>query len=373
MRYGSPPFRVAFCVSAFAILVLERRFRRLLARVVRSYGRNLRNVIIVGTSDAARDLSSKLGARDELGYAVVGAVEVHDRPDAGNGAVTAREPGDDGVLQRIEAAIAAQPIDEVFVAVPFDTCQALIRRIIAACEEQGVTVRVVAQLASLFWARARLDALGAQPVVTIYTGPPDTPRLLVKRAIDLAGATIGLLLCAPLFAAVAIAIKLDSPGPVFFAQERVGLNRRRFRAYKFRTMVVGAERMQAALEARNEAAGPAFKIRRDPRITRVGRWLRRLSIDELPQLANVWKGEMSLVGPRPLPARDVRRIDVRWHNRRFSVKPGITCLWQVQSRKPRFDEWMELDMQYIDNWSLALDLKILAKTIPAVISGEGAY
>ena len=131
--------------------------------------------------------------------------------------------------------------------------------------------------------------------------------------------------------------------------------------------------MQSALESLNEADGPVFKIEKDPRITRVGRWLRHMSIDELPQLVNVVKGEMSLVGPRPLPLRDVSRIDVRWHKRRFSVKPGITCLWQVNSRAPRFDEWIRADMEYIDNWSLALDLKILMKTIPAVLSGEGAH
>jgi lipopolysaccharide/colanic/teichoic acid biosynthesis glycosyltransferase len=160
---------------------------------------------------------------------------------------------------------------------------------------------------------------------------------------------------------------------VLFGQERVGLNRRRFRAYKLRTMVVGAERMQAQLEALNEAQGPVFKIQKDPRITRLGHWLRTTSLDELPQLLNVLKGEMSLVGPRPLPVRDVDRMDVRWHKRRFSVRPGITCLWQIMSREPRFDEWIRADMEYIDNWSLALDFKILAKTVPAVLSRQGAY
>jgi lipopolysaccharide/colanic/teichoic acid biosynthesis glycosyltransferase len=159
---------------------------------------------------------------------------------------------------------------------------------------------------------------------------------------------------------------------VFFAQERVGFNRRRFKLFKFRTMVPDAEARQAALEERNEASGPVFKIRNDPRITRVGAFLRRTSLDELPQFFNVLIGDMSLVGPRPLPLRDVERLDVRWHKRRFSVKPGITCLWQIGKRTPEFDDWIRSDMEYIDNWSLGLDLKILFKTIPAVLTSEAA-
>jgi lipopolysaccharide/colanic/teichoic acid biosynthesis glycosyltransferase len=151
------------------------------------------------------------------------------------------------------------------------------------------------------------------------------------------------------------------------------MNRRRFPAYKFRTMVAGAEQLQADLEHLNEAEGPVFKIQDDPRITRLGRVLRRFSLDELPQLVNVLMGDMSLVGPRPLPVRDVDLIDTRWHRRRFSVKPGITCLWQINSREPKFEEWIRSDMEYIDNWSLMLDLKILVKTIPAVIFGQGAH
>jgi lipopolysaccharide/colanic/teichoic acid biosynthesis glycosyltransferase len=169
-------------------------------------------------------------------------------------------------------------------------------------------------------------------------------------------------------------IRLDSPGPIFFYQERVGLNKRRFRLVKFRTMFDGANQQQQQLEHLNEADGPVFKIRSDPRVTRLGKLLRRYSIDELPQLFNVLKQDMSLVGPRPLPVRDVERIDKQGHKRRFSVKPGITCLWQVNGRSDvSFDHWVRLDLEYIDSWSLGLDMRILLKTIPAVVKGSGAY
>jgi exopolysaccharide biosynthesis polyprenyl glycosylphosphotransferase len=219
-----------------------------------------------------------------------------------------------------------------------------------------------------------VDELEGVPVVTIRSGPEDDWRLIIKRLIDVLGSAMFLLALAPVFGAVALLIRLDSPGPVFFAQERVGFNKRRFRLLKFRTMVDGADKQQARLEHLNEAGGPVFKIKGDPRITRVGKFLRRFSIDELPQLLNVLKGNMSLVGPRPLPLRDVERIDVTSHKRRFSIKPGITCLWQVNGRSNiGFDDWVRMDLEYIDKWSLVLDIMILLKTIPAVLKGPGAY
>ncbi|MCC6766457.1 MAG: sugar transferase [Deltaproteobacteria bacterium] len=375
--YVSSAFLVVFPLLAFAGLGIERRVLRAVARQVRSLGRNLRDVIIVGDGGPALEGAARLAQRDGLGYRVIEVLNVRAKlgPAQGNGrgAVngTPRVSGD--TLSELAALLESRPIDEVFLGLPLDGSEPLIRPIIALCEEQGITVRVVAHLAALDWGKASIDTLGEQPVITISSGPPDSLRLVAKRLIDLAGAGAGLLLLAPVMAAIAIAVKLDSGGPIFFVQERVGLNRRRFPAYKFRTMVVGAETLQADLEHLNEAEGPVFKIEQDPRCTRLGRLLRRLSLDELPQLVNVLMGDMSLVGPRPLPVRDVDRIDTRWHRRRFSVKPGITCLWQINSREPKFEEWIRSDMEYIDNWSLTLDLKILAKTIPAVISGQGAH
>jgi exopolysaccharide biosynthesis polyprenyl glycosylphosphotransferase len=362
LRVVTVPFQLGFMGLAFLGLGAERRFLRAVGRHVRRYGRNLRNVIIVGTGDQALEFTSKLARRDDFGYSVVGVIET-------NGAVNETQ----SVLRKVEALVEQWPIDEIFIGLPLDTAHALTRDLIGICEQLGITVRVLAHVASLHWARARIDELEGQPILTLYTGRPDSLALLLKRSIDIVGALVGLVVLAPLFGFVAFAIKLESDGPVFFRQKRVGLNRRRFRAIKFRTMVANAEALQSTLESANEAQGPVFKIANDPRVTRVGHWLRRLSIDEFPQLINVLKGEMSLVGPRPLPLRDASRIDVRWHKRRFSVKPGITCLWQVNSRQPKFDEWIRWDMEYIDNWSVGLDLKILARTIPAVWSGQGAH
>lgn len=362
-EFLNPAFLVTFGGITFAVLSIERRLLREISRRLRLMGRNLRNVVVIGTGDSTLELTARLARRNDYGYRVIGVIDC--------GGALGAEPAT--ALQLVGALVDNGQIDEVFMALPLDTSHALIGRIIAICEEQGITVRMATQVASLNWARALVDQVDGQPIVTVYTGPPDSPRLLVKRVIDIVGAAIGLLFFAPLFLLCALVIKLDSKGPVFFFQERVGFNRRRFRVFKFRTMATDAEVRQAALEQFNEASGPVFKIEKDPRVTRVGRFLRRTSIDELPQLVNVLKGSMSLVGPRPLPVRDVERMEVRWHRRRFSVKPGITCLWQVQSREPEFDEWIKSDMEYIDNWSLGLDLKILAKTIPAVFSGQGAH
>jgi exopolysaccharide biosynthesis polyprenyl glycosylphosphotransferase len=278
------------------------------------------------------------------------------------------------VISELESVISQEPVDEVFITLPRDRYGPLVETIVRLCEDQGIIVRVRTELFQLRIARWQLDELDGMPIMTIQSGPPIGWQLAAKRLIDFFGSAVLLLALAPVFVTVAMLIKLDSPGPVFFRQERVGLNKRRFRLFKFRTMVVEAEKQQLLLECLNEADGPVFKIKDDPRITRIGKFLRRFSIDELPQLFNVFKGDMSLVGPRPLPVRDIERIDASWHKRRLSVKPGVTCLWQVNGRSDvSFEHWVRMDLEYIDNWSLALDMKILMKTIPAVLRGAGAY
>jgi exopolysaccharide biosynthesis polyprenyl glycosylphosphotransferase len=279
------------------------------------------------------------------------------------------------LLDELESVLSDNAVDEVLVALPINRYGDLVETIVRRCEEQGILVRVRTDMFNTAGAaRSYTDELEGVPVVTIQSGPQDGWQLLAKRLIDILGSAALLLVLAPVFAIVTLLIRSDSAGPILFAQDRVGLNKRRFRMLKFRTMLDGADQQQLVLEQLNEAEGPVFKIRNDPRITRVGRILRRFSIDELPQLFNVLKGDMSLVGPRPLPVRDVNRINVHWHKRRFSIKPGITCLWQVNGRSNiGFNDWVRMDLDYIDKWSLGLDIKILMKTIPAVFRGPGAY
>jgi exopolysaccharide biosynthesis polyprenyl glycosylphosphotransferase len=282
--------------------------------------------------------------------------------------------GTSPVIAELESLVAREPVDEVFITLSREKYGHLLETIVSLCEEQGIIVRVQPEPFDLRIARWQVDELGGLPMVTIRSGPPDGWQLATKRLIDICGSVALLIALAPILAGVALLIRLDSSGPIFYTQQRVGLNRRRFKLFKFRTMTVGADQQQLMLESMNEAEGPVFKIKDDPRVTRIGRFLRRFSIDELPQLFNVFKGEMSLVGPRPLPVRDVERIDARWHKRRLSVKPGVTCLWQVNGRSDvSFDHWVRMDLEYIDKWSLGLDLKILMKTIPAVLKGSGAY
>jgi exopolysaccharide biosynthesis polyprenyl glycosylphosphotransferase len=278
------------------------------------------------------------------------------------------------VLSQVESVISQEPVDEVIVALPISRYGSLVDTIVRVCEEQGIIVRVSSEMFNLRIAKSQVDEIDGVPIVTIRSGPEESWQLGLKMLIDIIGSAALLIVLLPLFAVVALLIRLDSPGPAFFLQERVGLNKRRFRLIKFRTMCDGANHQQQLLEHLNEADGPVFKIRNDPRITRLGSFLRRYSIDELPQLFNVLKQDMSLVGPRPLPVRDVERIEKQGHKRRFSVKPGITCLWQINGRSDiNFDHWARLDLEYIDSWSLGLDIRILLKTIPAVVKGSGAY
>ena len=245
---------------------------------------------------------------------------------------------------------------------------------IQVCELEGVEVWLLADFFQTRLSQATADDLNGQPVLVFRTGPEASWQALAKTAIDFGGALVLLMLTAPVMLLAALAVRTTSSGPVFFRQQRAGLNGHPFTMLKFRTMVTNAEQLQQELARLNEMSGPVFKVTNDPRVTRVGRFLRRYSIDELPQLWNVARGEMSLVGPRPLPVHEVKRFDDPAHRRRLSVKPGLTCLWQISGRNnvTDFKEWVRLDLEYIDNWSLWLDVKILFRTIPAVFAGAGA-
>jgi exopolysaccharide biosynthesis polyprenyl glycosylphosphotransferase len=275
-----------------------------------------------------------------------------------------------GGLDALEGLLMHRAIDEVVIALPMKSCYSQIQDAIAACQRVGVRARYLADIFT-HTSPAAGDGL-AFSLVEVPIARDDY-RLLIKRVVDVVGSAAGLILLSPLFLTVALAIKATSSGPVFFAGERYGYNRRRFRMYKFRTMVQDAESLQHLYEDMNEVSGPIFKIRNDPRITSIGRLLRRTSIDELPQLINVLVGDMSLVGPRPMATRDVLRFTESALMRRFSVRPGITCIWQVSGRSNLgFDDWIALDLRYIDQWSLGLDFLILLRTIPAVLKGTGA-
>ena len=249
-----------------------------------------------------------------------------------------------------------------------------IEQAIAVCEREGVEVWLLADFFKTQISKTSVGLFLGRPVLLYRSVPASVWPLFVKQAMDSLGAMVLLLVLSPLMLAVALGIRLTSRGPVLFRQQRSGLNGRPFTMLKFRSMVTDAEQLRHELEALNEMSGPVFKVTDDPRITAFGRFLRKYSLDELPQLWNVLAGDMSLVGPRPLPVTEVQRFDDPAHRRRLSVKPGLTCLWQISGRShvTDFQEWVKLDLQYIDNWSLWLDLSILLRTLPVVISGSGA-
>jgi exopolysaccharide biosynthesis polyprenyl glycosylphosphotransferase len=275
--------------------------------------------------------------------------------------------------ERLAEFLRRTVVDEAVVYLPFASFYGHWSEVASLCAHHGIIVRLNSDTFGLSNTRWLAEEVGDGHYIATKTGAGEAWPLAVKRALDIVLSSVLLLFLAPVLIGVSIAIKLTSPGPVLFFQERIGINKRRFRICKFRTTVPNAEGLMPSLESENEVSGPVFKIRNDPRITPIGRFLRRSSIDELPQLFNVLKGEMSLVGPRPLPVRDYEGFSEDWQRRRFSIRPGITCLWQVNGRSAiSFDQWMLLDLKYMDEWSLWLDLKILARTVPAVMRGSGA-
>jgi exopolysaccharide biosynthesis polyprenyl glycosylphosphotransferase len=370
VRPTTPSVLLRFLPLTICCLIASRFAMRQSLKIIRRRGRNLRHLIVVGTNRRAVDFATSVLARPELGYRLVGFVDnAWFGPHSGQFNPVALVTN----LAGFRSYLRNHIIDEVVVALPVKSFYDEEDDLIRTCREHGVIVRVLTNLFDTSARAAQADPVDTAPVVTFSSVPLDSLRLVVKRTIDVACSVLLLILSSPLMLAVLLLVKFDSAGPAIFAQERIGLNKRRFRIYKFRTMVSNAERLQAQLESSNEAQGPVFKIKRDPRITRMGTILRKTSIDELPQLFNVLKGDMSMVGPRPLPVRDYNGFNQDWQRRRFSVRPGITCLWQISGRSSiTFDQWMRLDMEYIDRWSLWLDLQILAKTIPAVVRGTGA-
>ena len=335
---------------------------------LRQRGIGIKRVIIVGAGEVGRRVMRTLVARPDLGYEIVGYVD--DNPKKGEGEI-GRIPGL-GTIDDLPCDINNQGVDEVLITLPW-THHRRILSVLRECERRNITARIVPDFFQLSLSQVEIGDLGGIPLISVQEIAFKPFSLFLKRAMDVTGALLGLILGAPFLGLIALAIQLDSDGPILFRQERVGKDGNRFHIYKFRSMRPGAEEERTDLKHLNEADGPLFKIRNDPRLTRVGAFLRRTCLDELPQLFNVLKGEMSLVGPRPPIPAEVEAYDP-WHKKRLAVSPGITGLWQVSGRSElTFDEMVLLDIYYIENWSPWMDLSILLQTIPQVILGEGAY
>lgn len=347
---------VLFLVLAPAgLLVREAVFRDIRLRRLRR-GASGERIILAGAPDKMDELTAGLSPVQRLEINVVERVDLIQHP-----------------VQRLVEAMHRHNVSRVVLAFGTHFSENL-QNAIAACETEGVEAWLAADFVRASIARPTYDSLGSTPMLVFRVTPDLSWALLLKGLLDRIGAAVALLVLSPFLLAIAIGVKLTSPGPVIFKQQRAGRHGRPFTMYKFRSMRSGAEMEQEELRAFNQMSGPVFKVENDPRITPFGRWLRRTSLDEFPQLVNVLLGQMSLVGPRPLPIYEVDNFQLTAHRRRLSMKPGLTCLWQISGRSNvrDFDDWVKLDVQYIDNWSLGLDIMILLRTVPVVLFGIGA-
>ncbi len=345
-----------FGVLSFGLVSAKEELLWQLARTRLAQEQYRRRLILVGARDETERMEAELQARSEKEFEVVGRVDLAQAP-----------------VQRLVELLHEHSVNGVILSAKhayLEQVEAAIR----ACELEGVEAWLVADFFRAQISRTSFDDFCGWPVLVFRSTPESSWPRVVKQVMDSVGSFLALVLGSVVFAAIALLIKLTSPGPVLFRQQRSGINGRPFTLYKFRTMVTNAEQLQHELAAMNEMNGPVFKVTDDPRITPFGKFLRKYSLDELPQFYNVLRGEMSLVGPRPLPVNEVKRFNDLAHRRRLSVKPGLTCLWQVSGRSnvTDFKDWVRLDLEYIDNWSLWLDFRILWRTLPAVLAGTGA-
>ena len=356
-----------FAVFSCLFLLTEKLALRLSSRYVRSHGFNYRTVLVVGTGPTALRIADSVHGHRFWGFRILGFIRNGHQPE---------EPWPSrypilGEIADIPRIVESSVVDDVIFAVHRRELDRL-EDLFLSLQEQGIRTRFAMDLFPHTRARVELEELDGMPLLSFATTPTSQLKLMLKRGLDVAVASLLLLIALPIVGMIALAIKLSSGGNVLFRQTRCGLNGRFFTLYKFRTMVKDAEERRLELMHLNEMNGPVFKLRSDPRVTFFGRFLRRYSLDELPQLWNVLRGDMSLVGPRPPIPEEVAKYQ-RWQRRRLAMKPGLTCLWQVSGRNNLdFDRWMQLDLEYIDSWSPTLDFKILLKTIPAVLSGKGA-
>lgn len=355
-------------VVAVVLLSTSRAIQKVIITRLHAQGIGVRRTIIVGAGEIGRTVMRTVVARPGLGHQIVGFVD--DNPEKGHANIGRFEGL--GSIQNLPNLIEEKDIDEVIITLPW-MYHRKIMGIVRACERRNVSAHIVPDLFQMSLSRVDVDDLAGVPLVSVGEVGFGQRIRTIKRAVDVASAVLGITLGAPLLGLIALAIRLDSPGPIIFRQTRVGANGERFELYKFRSMFKGAEERLEDLRGLSEVDGPVFKMKDDPRVTRVGRILRRTSLDELPQLWNVLRGEMSLVGPRP-PIPDEVSEYKEWHKKRLEVHPGLTGLWQVSGRSLlSFDEQCLLDIYYIENWSLWLDFQILLRTVPEVLFGNGAY
>jgi exopolysaccharide biosynthesis polyprenyl glycosylphosphotransferase len=358
-----------FAIFSFTAFMLTRLTGRVMMRAFRARGRNLRHILIVGTNRQATAFAQDIALHPEWGYNLQGFVDEQWRHKE---TFNANSEALLGGFEILPALLRTLPVDEVIVALPLAFYYHQIAEIVELCQQHGIAVR---SIGTFFEQKETLATFPKRTVhpITLHDDSWDERAAFIKRSVDFGVSFVALVALSPVLMMTALLIKLTSPGPVLFIQTRMGYGKRPFKILKFRTMVQDAEKLMGQVMHLNETQGPTFKLKNDPRITPLGKFLRKTSLDELPQLINVLVGDMSLVGPRPLPLRDYQGFSQDWHRRRFSVKPGITCLWQVMGRSSiGFDEWMALDIRYIDQWSVWLDLKILFQTVPAVFRGSGA-
>jgi len=347
---------VLFAVIGFGLVWAKEEIILVAMRSRMAKSQYKRRIILAGTPTETARLRRELTAHNSEGLEVAGEFNLTNSP-----------------VQELIELLHEHSISGVLVSAKHANLEP-VENVIKLCEIEGVETWLMADFFATQIAHASFDSLFGHPLIVFRSAPETSWQMLAKLLLDFFGSLVLIILTAPLLTMIALLIKLTSSGPVFFRQQRSGLNGAPFTIYKFRTMTSNAEQLKHELAAMNEMSGPVFKVTNDPRITPVGKFLRKWSLDELPQFFNVLRGEMSLVGPRPLPVDEVRRFSDLAHRRRLSVKPGLTCLWQVKGRNQisDFKEWVRLDLEYIDTWSFWLDLQILLQTIPAVLRGTGA-
>lgn len=367
MKYTSRLYLGVFTLTTVVALSVQKQLVIRLLDFMHEHGFNQINLLVVGTGKRAQRFIRLVKSHSNWGLRIVGLID-----DEHN--MFGKEIEGFRVLGRIQDIpfiLHRKVVDRVIFVVPRLWLHRL-DDVILACEREGIATSISMDLYDLRIAKIKQTNFEEFPLLEFETFHASEWQLFLKRLMDIILSLIGIIVLSPIFLITAIAIKLDSKGPILFKQTRSGLNGRKFTLYKFRSMIVGAEMKKKMLEQMNEMDGPVFKMKRDPRITRVGRIIRKFSIDELPQLFNVLKGDMSIVGPRPPLPVEVEMYEL-WQRRRLSLKPGLTCIWQVSGRNNiNFERWMEMDLEYIDNWSLWLDLKLLVKTVFVVLFGYGA-